>query len=273
MRKLALILFTLVTLFILPSNTSAQEACVLACPSSDFRQSGPATCTNDRGESRSVALTCSAGKSPSTSDPSTCVCNPTRPAGTQSCTAECPGGTTQINAAQCVESPGKTPVNMVGICPAGFSPNKPFDLISCSCIKDETPPQIIPPVPAPVPGDGTRISTPSAESKGVRCEIDSGSVQDSGSGIMTAIGCIPTEPQRLVQGLLRVGTLAGGGIAFLLMLLAALQMITAEGNPNVIKTSQEKFYSAIIGLLLIIFSVLLLQVIGVDLLGLQGFSR
>lgn len=93
------------------------------------------------------------------------------------------------------------------------------------------------------------------------------------AGISTGIGCVPTEPKALVEGLLRYGTLSAGGIAFLLMILAALQMITAEGNPNTIKSAQERFYSAIIGLLLIIFSVLLMQVIGVDLLGLKDFGR
>lgn len=95
----------------------------------------------------------------------------------------------------------------------------------------------------------------------------------SSGGIMTAIGCIPTEPKALVEGLLKYGTLAAGGIAFLVMIFAALQMITAEGNPESIKAAQEKFYSAIIGLLLIIFSVLLMQVIGVDILGLPGFNN
>lgn len=87
-------------------------------------------------------------------------------------------------------------------------------------------------------------------------------------GIRTAIGCVPTEPKALVEGLLKYGTLAAGGIAFLIMIIASLQMITAEGNPESIKGAQEKFYSAIIGLLLIIFAVLLMQVIGVDILGL-----
>lgn len=105
------------------------------------------------------------------------------------------------------------------------------------------------------------------------CDTGSGNEITSGDGIMTAVGCIPTKPQALVEGLLRYGMLAGGGIAFLLMILAALQMITAEGNPDAIKQGQEKFYSAIIGLLIIIFSVLLLQVIGVDILDLPDFNK
>lgn len=107
--------------------------------------------------------------------------------------------------------------------------------------------------------------------KGLQCK-EGKIVETDGDGIMTAIGCVPTQPQKLVEGLLKYGTFAAGGIAFLIMILGAIQMITAEGNPESIKHAQERFYSAIIGLLLIIFAVLLMQVIGVDILGLPGFG-
>jgi len=112
--------------------------------------------------------------------------------------------------------------------------------------------------------------------RGLQCFISSGAIAkrgEKGDGIMTAIGCVPTEPQKLVEGLLKYGTFASGGIAFLMMILGAIQMITAEGNPESIKHAQERFYSAIIGLLLIIFAVLLMQVIGVDILGLPDFGK
>lgn len=99
------------------------------------------------------------------------------------------------------------------------------------------------------------------------------SSKDKYDGFMTAVGCVPSKPDALVNSLIKYASFAAGGIAFLLMILAALQMITAEGNPESIKKAQEKFYSAIIGLLLIIFSVLLMQVIGVDILGLPGFGK
>lgn len=107
---------------------------------------------------------------------------------------------------------------------------------------------------------------------GLSCDPKQGTI-GPGNGIYTAIGCIPTEPKEFIEGTLKFATLAAGGVAFIIMLLAALQMITAEGNPESIKAGQEKFYSAIIGLLLIIFSILLMQVIGVDILGLPGFGR
>jgi len=120
-------------------------------------------------------------------------------------------------------------------------------------------------------GPTTTVTGPTTSAKAIPCGTITGSLDYSG-GIMTAIGCVPTEPKALVEGLLKYGTFAAGGIAFLMMILAALQMITAEGNPESIKGAQEKFYSAIIGLLLIIFAVLLMQVIGLDILGLPGFG-
>lgn len=95
----------------------------------------------------------------------------------------------------------------------------------------------------------------------------------TGTGIKTAIGCIPTQPQQLVQGFVRVISFAAGGIALLLMIFGAIGVITSAGNPEKLKHSQEQFTSAIIGLLFIIFSVLLLQIIGVDILNIPGFGR
>ena len=110
-------------------------------------------------------------------------------------------------------------------------------------------------------------------SNGIRCEPGNGDIVKGSRGIMTAIGCIPTEPKELVNSLLKYGIMGAAGVAFLLMLLGALQMITAEGNPEAIKHAQERFYSAIIGLLLVIFAILLMQVIGYNILGLPGFGR
>ena len=59
----------------------------------------------------------------------------------------------------------------------------------------------------------------------------------------------------------------GGGLAFLMMLLGAFQMLTSAGNPETLQAGKDRLTSAVIGLLFIIFAVLLLQIIGVDILG------
>lgn len=97
--------------------------------------------------------------------------------------------------------------------------------------------------------------------------------RNQGSGIWTSIGCVPTEPKALIAGLLRIAAGAGGGIAFLLMIFGAFQMITSAGNPEGVKKGSEQLTSAVIGLLFVVFSVMLLQVIGVDILQIPGFGK
>ena len=97
---------------------------------------------------------------------------------------------------------------------------------------------------------------------------------DKNPGIVTAIGCVHTKPDRFMADILEVAMGIGGGIAFLLMIFGAFGMITSAGNAESLKAGQERFTSAIIGLLFIVFSVLLMQIIGVDILGnITGFTK
>ncbi len=93
------------------------------------------------------------------------------------------------------------------------------------------------------------------------------------TSIDTAIGCIPTEPIPFIQAVLKLSLAAGGGVALLLMIFAAIQMITSQGSPDQLKRANGQFTNAVIGLLFIIFAVLLLQIIGVDILQIPGFSK
>lgn len=94
-----------------------------------------------------------------------------------------------------------------------------------------------------------------------------------GGGINTAIGCIPILSQNdFLAFILRWAVGIGGGIAFLLMLYAGFEIMTASGNPERLKAGQELLTSAISGLILLIFSVFILKFIGVDILGLCKFG-
>lgn len=90
-----------------------------------------------------------------------------------------------------------------------------------------------------------------------------------GTGVDTAIGCLATgEPYVLIGQLLGWGTIVGGGVAFLMVIFAGLQIATASGDPKRIKAAQELMTSAIAGLMLIIFSIVLLNLIGIKVLNL-----
>lgn len=91
--------------------------------------------------------------------------------------------------------------------------------------------------------------------------------------IDTAIGCIPvlneaTGQEDFIIYVVRWSMGIAGGIAFLLILLAGFQIMTSQGNPEKLKAGQELLTSAIAGLILLIFSVFILEFIGVRILGL-----
>ena len=115
---------------------------------------------------------------------------------------------------------------------------------------------------------------PDVCTSGGRCCVASlNEVLCNETGINTAIGCIPVgEPNDLIGFILRWAMGIGGGIAFLLILVAGFMIITSQGSPDKIQAGKELLTSAIAGLLLIIFSVFILELIGVDILEIPGFG-
>lgn len=95
-----------------------------------------------------------------------------------------------------------------------------------------------------------------------------------GGALWTGIGCVPLTVNPLINDyLLTIGVGLAGGIALLCIIYAAFQLQTSQGSAEKIKKAQELLTSCIMGLMLIIFSVFILKLIGVDILRLPGFSR
>ncbi len=90
--------------------------------------------------------------------------------------------------------------------------------------------------------------------------------------IRTAIGCIDTTPQGVIQKLFTLSLGIAGGIAFLMIILGALQIQASSGNPERVNQGREIVEGAITGLLLIVFAIFILRIIGVDILAIPGFS-
>jgi hypothetical protein len=92
------------------------------------------------------------------------------------------------------------------------------------------------------------------------------------TGIDTAIGCIPVSPQNgLVSFLVVWGVGIGGGIALLLIAFAGIMIVTSGGDYGKIVAGKQLLMAAVAGLLLLIFSVFILRLIGVDILRIPGF--
>ncbi len=90
----------------------------------------------------------------------------------------------------------------------------------------------------------------------------------------TALGCIETSsPTKFAAWFLGAAIFIATGIAFLLMAFGAIQILTSAGDPEQVKGGGQLITSAVSGLIFIILSVFLLQLIGVDILQLPGFGK
>jgi hypothetical protein len=90
-------------------------------------------------------------------------------------------------------------------------------------------------------------------------------------GINTAIGCIPvTSMSSFLIFILPWALGVGGGTAFVLIIVGGFLYMTSAGNPQRVRAAKELLTSAIIGLLLIIFSVYMLDLIGIRILRIPG---
>lgn len=89
----------------------------------------------------------------------------------------------------------------------------------------------------------------------------------------TAFGGISTKPEEFITRLFGIILGFSGGIALLLIIFSGYQMMMSQGNPEKIQGARETLTSAIVGLLFIIFSLVILEFIGLDILHIPGFRR
>lgn len=95
----------------------------------------------------------------------------------------------------------------------------------------------------------------------------------NGGGVYSGIGCIKTDLGLFVrETLFGLGIGLAGVLALLCIIYAAFQMQSSQGNPEKLKKAQELITSCIMGLMLIIFSVFILRLIGVNILRIPGFN-
>jgi hypothetical protein len=87
-------------------------------------------------------------------------------------------------------------------------------------------------------------------------------------GLNTAIGCLSFSSETsLASSFIRWGIGIGGGIAILMIIYAGFIITTSSGDPKRLQGGKEILGAAIGGLILLIFSVFILRLIGVNILG------
>lgn len=90
-------------------------------------------------------------------------------------------------------------------------------------------------------------------------------------GIRSAIGCIPIDnTNQFLTFVLRWALGVGGGISFLLIVFSGFMIMSAGSNVEKLKAGRQLLTAAITGLILVIFSVFILDFIGLRILRLPG---
>ncbi len=83
----------------------------------------------------------------------------------------------------------------------------------------------------------------------------------------TAFGPISTDLKDFATNILSIAIGIAGGIAFILMVIGAIRILTSQGDPKGVTGGREMMVAAVAGLLFLIFSVIILRFIGINLLG------
>lgn len=120
--------------------------------------------------------------------------------------------------------------------------------------------------------------------KGVRCEevpispppappcADAFDPEGRCPSFLSAFGKLNTDPGGFITSVFALLLSMSGGIALLLIMRAGYILMTSSGNPEKVSAGREQLVAAIVGLLFIIFSFVILQVIGVEVLRIPGFG-
>lgn len=89
----------------------------------------------------------------------------------------------------------------------------------------------------------------------------------------TAVGSWSADPVKAIQTLFGLVLSLVGIVALSVIIYAGYRIMTSQGNPERLQAAREMLTAAIVGLLFSIFSLVILQTIGVDILHIPGFSN
>lgn len=90
--------------------------------------------------------------------------------------------------------------------------------------------------------------------------------------IKTALGTVGTGTTDFVKWVLGFVLGISGGIVLIIIIITGYRLMTSQGDPEKVKNAREQLTAAIVGLLFIIFSLVILQLITQDILQLPGFG-
>lgn len=95
---------------------------------------------------------------------------------------------------------------------------------------------------------------------------------NEGQKIYTAVGCLSVSGEGLASDLIKFLLGIAGGVSLLSMIGAAFILSTSRGESAKVKNAKELITASVSGLLFLIFSVIILQFIGVTILKIPGLG-
>jgi hypothetical protein len=149
------------------------------------------------------------------------------------------------------------------------SPNNPKYEISCKDVNtpdSEKGPTPRPPLP---PCYGRNTVTHPKDTNNPDDDVQNTAKCRS---VFTSLGFpLSTDPEGFVKSIFSFLLSISGGILLLIIIFSGYQLMTSHGDPEKTKAARERITSAIVGFLFLVFSFVILQVIGVDILRIPGF--
>lgn len=89
----------------------------------------------------------------------------------------------------------------------------------------------------------------------------------AGAQCCTALGCVSTDFKQFTAKILSIAIGIAGALALILMVRGSISVLTSQGDPQKVNNGREVIIAAVAGLLFLIFSVLILQFIGIKIFG------
>lgn len=123
----------------------------------------------------------------------------------------------------------------------------------------------------PDPGGGVKKICESAGAAKTVCETCMNG--DPPKGVWTAVGCLSTDPADATQQIFNIALGFGGIFILIQILMGAFGLITSSGNTAAVQKARDRIINSVIALLFLVFSVTLLQIIGIQILKLPGMAE
>jgi hypothetical protein len=90
--------------------------------------------------------------------------------------------------------------------------------------------------------------------------------------VSTAVGDLHIEVSEFTKTIFSLLLSISGAIILFIVIRSGYILMISQGNAEKIKEAQDRLTSAVVGLLFLIFSLVVLEVIGVDILHIPGFG-